>query len=277
MDGELAEGLTYSYRQRINKPTYVQSLFDATDWIQLTYTKGPWSFSGGKQVLAVGGYEYDRAPIDLYFCSEYWYNFACFQFGVSGSYLFSTGKDKLTFQITESPFRREVLNPSNDNLLAYNLMLNENYEIFKGISSVNLLEYAPGKYICYVALGTRFELGKYAIEVDVMDKYCNSNNSYSLIGNFIYPATDNINIFAKFAYDYNDSVAEDICVPMGTDIFRIGAGVEYFPLKENKDFRLHLNFCYTDGKSTLANALRPQQTIIDAGLTWKMNLLSNRK
>ena len=71
IDGSLAEGLTYSFRQRINKPTSVQSLFDATDFLNLTYTKGPWSVSAGKQIIATGGYEYDRAPFDLYFCSEY--------------------------------------------------------------------------------------------------------------------------------------------------------------------------------------------------------------
>ena len=122
IDGSLAEGLTYSYRQRINKPTSVQSLFDATDFINLTYTKGPWSVSGGKQIVATGGYEYDRAPFDLYYCSEYWYNLACFQFGVSGTYAFTESDDKLTFQISESPFRRGVLNPDNDDIYAYNLM-----------------------------------------------------------------------------------------------------------------------------------------------------------
>ena len=273
MDGTLAEGFTYSFRQRVNRPTQNSSLFDATDWLNVTYTKGPWSFSGGKQIVAIGGYEYDHSPIDLFFCSEYWYHIACFQFAVSGSYEFNDSKDKLTFQISESPFRRDIYNPMNDNLLAYNLMLTETQDWYQCISSANLFEYAPGKYICYVALGYRFEFNDLALEIDFTDKYCNSNNAFSVVGNLVWSANDSVNLFAKCTYDYNQSVVEDICVPLGTDLYRAGAGVEYFPIRNNKNLRLHLNYCYTDGKSTSANALRPQQSIFDAGLTWKIDLI----
>ena len=75
----------------------------------------------------------------------------------------------------------------------------------------------------------------------------------------------------------NDGVADDLCVAPGTDILRVGAGVEYFPLMENRNLRLHLNCCYTDGDSPITNALQPKQTIIDAGLTWKMNFLNLKR
>lgn len=278
IDGSLAEGLTYSYRQRINKPTSVQSLFDATDFINLTYTKGPWSVSGGKQIVATGGYEYDRAPFDLYYCSEYWYNLACFQFGVSGTYAFTESDDKLTFQISESPFRRGVLNPDNDDIYAYNLMWTGSHEWFKTTYSINVMEYAPGKYINYLALGNRFEFGDLALELDFINKGTNAQNflleDYCLIGDLCWKASDALNLFVKVSYDRNKSVTEDLCVAAGTDVFRAGGGIEYFPLKNNRNVRLHLNCCYTDGKSPAANSLRPEQTILDAGLTWKLDFLS---
>ena len=57
MDGDLGHGVTYSYRQRLNKAHSDQSYFDATDWLKLTYTTGNWSLSAGKQVVGIGGYE----------------------------------------------------------------------------------------------------------------------------------------------------------------------------------------------------------------------------
>ena len=63
----------------------------------------------------------------------------------------------------------------------------------------------------------------------------------------------------------------------GTDIVRVGGGLEYYPLKSTKNLRLHLTYCYTDGKAADAGVLRPQQSIIDAGVTWRMKLLNLKR
>ena len=110
MDGNLGDGFTYSYRQRFNKGVKDATFFDATDWLTLTYTTGNWSFSGGKQVVGIGGYECDRAPIDTYNYSEYCSNIACYQFGISGAWTSISGKDNIMFQFCESPFGRNSIN-----------------------------------------------------------------------------------------------------------------------------------------------------------------------
>ena len=111
MDGTITDGLTYSYRQRLNKPNKDASFFDATDWMTVTYTKGNWSASTGKQVVGIGGFEYDGAPIDLYFCSEYWNNIPCYKIGLSGAYTTDDMNDKFLLQVCESPFRNYAINP----------------------------------------------------------------------------------------------------------------------------------------------------------------------
>ena len=86
-----------------------------------------------------------------------------------------------------------------------------------------------------------------------------------------------LNVFAHASYDFNHSNNEGVnCVVRGTDIYRIGAGIEYFPIKNSKDVRLHLNYCYTDGKAT-TGVLQPKQSIWDAGVTWKINLLNIKR
>ena len=86
LNGTINDRWSYSYRQRLNKAHADATFFDATDWVHLTYkVNDNWSLNGGKQVVGIGGYEYDRAPIDLYFCSEYWNNIPCYQLGVSAT------------------------------------------------------------------------------------------------------------------------------------------------------------------------------------------------
>lgn len=161
LDGNITDGLSYSWRQRLNKPHKDASFFDATDWVYLNYDFGRWSVAGGKQVVAIGGWEYDRAPIDLYGCSVFWNNVPCYQIGGSVSFRPSAA-DKLTFQLCESPF----YTPENRNMYAYNLMWNGRHGFFEAIWSANLLEYAPDRYISYLALGNRFSFGKVALELD---------------------------------------------------------------------------------------------------------------
>ena len=281
MDGTLMEGLSYSYRQRLNKPNVNSTFFDATDWLTLTYSYKNWSVSAGKQVVAIGGYEYDKAPIDVFFASEYWNTIACYQMGVSGAYTTSAGNDQVLFQICESPFRRTASNVNNDEMFAYNLMWYGNHGFFNTMYSVNFMEYLPGKYINYIALGNRFTFGDFAVELDLMNRAMSGANffanDYSVMADVSWNPIDVLKVFVHATYDRNKTVSGDLCVAPGTDLFRIGAGVEYYPIKNYKNFRLHLNCCYTDGDSPMTTVLRPGQTIWDAGLTWYMNMLNIKR
>ena len=281
MDGNLMDGLSYSYRQRLNKPIANASFFDATDWLHLTYTHKNWSVSAGKQIVAIGGYEYDRAPIDLYFCSEYWNNIACYQLGVSGAYTTSDGKDKILFQVCESPFRKNGANVDNEEMFAYNLMWYGNHGFFGTMYSVNFMEYLPGKFINYISLGHRFTFGKFALELDIMNRAMSGSdfflNDYSVMGELSWKPIDRLNVFVRATYDRNNTVTGDFCVAPGTDLLRAGIGVEFYPIKNYRNLRLHLNGCYTDGDSPMTTVLRPEQTIMDAGLTWHMNMLNIKR
>lgn len=281
MDGTIAEGLSYSYRQRLNRPNKNASFFDSTDWITMTYSFGNWGLSAGKQVVAIGGYEYDGAPIDLYFCSEYWNNISCYQFGVSASYAPGGKNDTFTFQLCESPFRKNVLNVNGKEMFAYNLMWTGNHGFFSSLYSVNMIEYMPGRFINYIALGNRFSVGDFVLELDLMNRAAAIKDfpgkDFSVMSELLWHATDRLDIFAKMTYDVNKAVSGgDLCVAPGTDIVRVGGGLEFYPLKKTRDLRLHLNCCYTDGIAT-SGVLRPFQTIWDCGVTWRMNLLKFKR
>lgn len=275
MDGHIGQGFSYSYRQRLNKANKDQSFFDATDWIYLTYTKNNWSLSAGKLVVGIGGYEYDRAPIDLYFCSEYWHNIPCYQFGVSGAYTTDSGNDKFMVQFCESPFMGEL-----SDMYSYNIMWYGSHGWFNTIYSVNLIEYAPCKYISYIAFGNKFNMGNMSLELDFMNRAASGQTfigkNISVVGELSWRPNKKLNIFGKVSYDVNDTEsAADLCVLPGTEITRVGAGVEYFPLKDAvNDVRIHASGSYTFGDNgNVAGALLDKQTFFNVGVTWRMDVM----
>lgn len=273
MDGDLGQGFTYSYRQRLNKAHADQSYFDATDWLTLTYTTDNWSFSGGKQVVGIGGYEYDTAPIDIYYYSEFCSNIPCYQFGASAAYTTDNGKDKFMLQCSQSPFRTNA-----PDMYAYNFMWCGSHGWFNTLYSANMIEYLPGKFISYIALGNKFNVGDFSLELDVMNRATDSHTFFgkdmSVMGKLSWNISNQFTFFGKASYDVNKTGSDaDYCVVSGTEITRVGAGWEYFPIKDSKDVRLHLNFHYTFGTNgNTAGALIDKQSIADIGATWRINI-----
>lgn len=278
LDGNISKNFSYSYRQRLNKTIFDQSFFDATDWLQLTYTYKSLSVAAGKQIVGIGGYEYDRSPIDLYSTSEYWNNIACYQFGASVAYTFSEGADKLMLQFCESPFRKNIKNIANKEMFAYNLMWYGNHGWFNSLYSLNMIEYLPGSYISYIALGNRFTFGNFTLEFDAMsratDKHVFFGKNLSLIGELSWRPAKCINILAKASYDVNRTGDNsDYCVADGTEVTHVGLGIEYFPIN---NVRLHAHGSCSWGE--IGNVpIDGGRTYVSLGVTWKMNLLSLKR
>ena len=274
LNGNINDSWSYVYRQRMGKPNDNASYFDAVDHINLTYTTGAWSFTGGKQTVAVGGYEYDRAPIDFYFGSEYWYNMACYQWGVNAKYNFGNeSNDALTLQVVQSSFRS--VNPS---MLSYNLLWTGSYGWLDILHSVNMLEYQPGKFVNFIALGHQFNMGDFKLQLDWMNRADVEHfgfDDFSLMADLSWSASEKLNVFAKATYDVNEDNVADLCVLPGTEVTRVGAGVEYFPIVGSRDIRFHAGYSYSWGKNTnlTEGILWDNQSFVSVGVTWQMSVL----
>ena len=273
LNGNITDSWSYAYRQRMGKPNTNAGYFDAVDHINLTYTTGAWSFTGGKQTVAVGGYEYDRAPIDFYFGSEYWYNMDCYQWGVKAMYNLGTeSNDALAFQVVQSSFRG--VNPS---MMSYNLLWTGSYGFMDVLHSVNMLEYLPGKYVNFIALGHQFYMGYFTLQLDWMNRADVNNfgfDDFSVMADLSWSASEKLNVFGKVTYDVNKDNFADYCVLPGTEVTRVGAGVEYFPIKDSRDIRFHGGYSYAWGKNgNPAGTVWGNQSFLIIGATWKMDIL----
>lgn len=273
LDGNITDKFSYSIRHRFNTKldtNDIREFFSNTDWAYLTYKISPvLSVSAGKQVVLIGGYEYDRAPIDVYFWSDFWNNVTPYQIGVTFGFDTKDGKHGLKAQVTNSPFSVKAL----EGLMAYNLIWYGNFGVYRPIWSINMLEYEKGHFINYIALGNRFEFNRFSWEIDYMNRASAQQDNFfadfSIISRMDFKIGERLNIFAKGGYDQNK--AQETGVPFvydryvvpGVEYWFCGAGVEFFPVARlGKNLRIHA-FWHM-------NSNNPTPHSFNIGLRWQI-------
>lgn len=279
IDGNITDNLSYSFRHRLNRTIKDTNFWDATDWMTLYYNIGRWSFSGGKEIVAIGGYEYDLPPIDVYAYSVFCSNINCYEVGASVGFKIKPD-DILTFQFCESPFYTQ----DNRNMYAYNLKWNGHHGIFDAIYSANLIEYAPGRYINYLALGNKFTVGNVSLTVDLMNRAASHQTFFfkdmSVGGELSWYPDSRWRIFGKMTYDVNKSGTDaDMTVMNGTEMKLAGAGVEFYPFSNSRHIlSFHADaFYYWGHNANAANSIQNKTMLASIGVKWYMNLLSLKR
>lgn len=279
--GDINEHFSFNYRQRILPTTGEQGFFDGTDYMYLTCRLNKnVSFSAGKQVVYIGGFEYDLAPIDVYFWSEFWNNIICYQIGASAEFTTNDGNHQFILQVANSPYSEKPL----DNLYSYNAMWYGNMDFWKTMYSVNMLEYSPGSFINYIALGNRFDFGKVSFYIDYMNRYFDGQDGFfddfTAIGEIKWNISDVVSVFGKGGYDVNKEcgnsrfmgVPRDIFVAPGTEYYYYGLGFEIYPMKTSKDIRIH-GFAARKNTDFDGTGNDINDWHFSLGLTWRIDFL----
>ncbi len=287
MAGDITDNISYNYRQRILPHNGSKTFFDGTDWLYMTYKfNDNWALSAGKQVFLIGGIEYDKAPINVYYWSDFWNNVRCYQMGATLTYTDDSKRHNLSLQVSNSNYTDDV----SANLYAYNLIWYGSFKHLQTIYSANMIEYVKGHYINYLALGNKFTFDNFGFYVDFMNRAIGEQRNflfddYSLIGRADWKINDKWNVFVKGGYDTNESSDaltsvlpvggmtapsgnNDIFVLPGTEYHYYGGGAEFFPLA-NRDVRLH---SFVAVKNAGEDELQ-----FNVGLTWRIDLLKQLK
>jgi len=279
LDGQLSDQFSYSFRHRAYKAHKDYSFWDATDWLNFTWkATEAWSFTAGKQIVAIGGWEYDRHPIDLYYSSEAWNNVPCYEWGVTAQYAFNHNKDKILAQFTQTPFRWVA-----PDMYGYSLLWYGNHGFWNTSYSVNAFEYAPGKYISHIALGNQFVVDKWRFEFDFWNRAADHQvfffDDFSIIGELSLRAHKMVNVFAKMTYDKNSANNNaDLQVLSGTELTQLSGGVEVYPIHGKPDLRLHAVVAHSWGKnSNPQGTILPDDTNVHIGATLRLDLLNLKR
>ncbi len=261
INGSINENLTYSFHHRLKNSFSASNPFGATDWVYLLYRRGNWGIQAGKMQLEYGGYEYDEAPINVYYSSKFYDNMAgCFQFGLSLIYYLGDS-NKFTIQVTPSPLPADRWGGN----MAYNFCAKGTAGFYGWKHSVNLFDIPGGGHLGSISLGNCFTAGPAKLELDLVQrgnmKTFKMFDDCAVIANLVVAPTDWMNVIAKASYDCNFSQYDPL-VPEFGEYWSYGGGFEFFPKKGDKDIRIHAMYYYFN-----------QPTLL-LGLTWKIHLLT---
>ena len=291
--GDITDNVYYAYRQRINNIQNQAQFFDATDYLYLGWriTKNL-SLTAGKEIVAIGGLEYDLAPIDIYFNSRFWDNINCFRFGTNLEYTTNNGKNTFVLQFTNSPFDNSIVYGS---LYGYSFLWRANFKYFTPVCSVNMFEVKKGDFLNLIALGTAFDFGAIEGYIDAQNRAHGNQKDYfgkdiTVIGRIgVKFWGERMHIFVKGGTDINDSqdytleaiqVLDPLVMP-GTNVLFYGGGIEYWPLQGKNDVRVHAFFAVSDVRQD-ANVNQGMLTVskegeisyqANVGLTWRLKFI----
>ena len=283
LNARIYKGLSISWRQRFNRVPE-STFWDATDWLEMNYAfNGKWSVSAGKQVVAIGGYEYDRPPIDLYNNnSEYWNHIACYQLGASVTYK-ANDNHRLTFQVSNSPFRKEI---GSNNTYGLSLMWNGKCGMWETIWSVNAFQCTKGRWMNYIALGNKFNFlpQRLWLELDYVNRASSGQAFFfedcSVIAELSGKPHSSVRVFAKYNYDVNNTGTDaDLYVMNGTEMHGVSGGIEYEPFKKHPEIlRLFAAGGYSWGVNTNpGGAMLDDQVIFNVGAKVNLDVLKGLK
>lgn len=267
--GHLTDNLSLRIRQRLNKKIDEKNPFNATDFLWLKWQINPkWALTAGKQAILVGSYEVDSAPIDVYYYGAFTSRlYQYYAFGVTGTWTPAPGQN-ICAQFCASP-----ISPGTQDAYSYNLYWNGHIgSRWSTTWSYNLVEDELHRKMNWFALGNRFNLGKLVVDVDFINRAAfgqtNWLSDWSLIGKAIL-TLGKWNLCTKVGYERNgaanvdaDGVSYDLVLPAGNNYLYGGAGVEYFPLG-NEKLRLHIAY-FRDNHDDLDN--------LNIGLTWRFTI-----
>lgn len=285
--GNINPHLSYVFRQRVNRDNGDRGKFaGALDYLNLRYAPTPrFSLTAGKQIVQVGTIEYEYSSIDLYFSSVYFDHADPYQIAVTACYSPAPGQD-FHAQVANSPFARHAL----DNTLAYNLCWQGHIGAhLRTIYSVNMIEYAHGHYINYLALGHQLTCGPATVDLDYMNRHAASHHGF--FTDFTAGAKLSLRLgkaltlTAKGGYDQNkaqrpdgdgDDATEsaarvaDLCVAPGTSRGYYGLAAEYCPVSTRANhLRLHAYWHSSTDK--------PAAHTVGIGLCWHINAFTLRR
>lgn len=291
IDGRISKRFSYSFTHRLfTSNGEDSSVFDATDILTLNYEVGGWKFSAGKDYIILGNWEYDAYDLDAYFdMNTYFYNsFSGQQWGIMAAWTNPSKTSTFMFQATNSPYADE---PKISNLYAFGLGWQGSWDWYESYWTVNMWEYSNGCYVKNIALGNIFYINDLSITADFMMRgveFDEFGDNISLTIQPAYNICDKVRLFGKFGWEKGDhdgmfdvvggmsnsdmiaaneecgTVLPEYLVP-GDDYIFYGAGVEYFPIKDNQNVRLH---------AVWASNNYTERHMLNIGLTWKFDIVN---
>lgn len=239
------------------------------DFAFVKYSNHGLSVEFGKDLIPFGTIEQDGDDYSAHpFMSSVFWNTAClYQWGTQVSYSLPSEKTSFTIGIAASPFGEH---PFKNGMMSYSIQWRGHYDLFASIWSINLLEMPGKRFLSMLAFGNQLTIGNFSVAVDfvntaALDVAGFFKQEMTLVGFLDYQLCDKVELQAKLGRERNncaDSFFLDGLF-MAQPYWFWGTAVNYYPLKENRDFRLHLGVAWKNNLKGMIASL---------GVLYSMNL-----
>ena len=221
------------------------------DWAYLTYSIGNFSFSFGKDMVTVGGLEFDDYDFEVHtpLCSSLWQNFSCYQWGGKFGYTTPSESTYVGLQVTTSPYGER---PFQSGLYNYSLEWRGNYfDWLENIWSITLVDNGDeslnffGRHMPLLSLGQRVTLGDWAVGLDYFNKVGSEEtilaDGTTLMPSILWSPSEKLELLAKAGYESRKAPMDPASLTAG---YFAGGAIHWFPLKDSRDLRIHASGAY---------------------------------
>ena len=292
LEGSLGEHLSYSacnlWVNEDPMDLYACTLLarcpDWCQWAWLSLDLGNWHVIAGKDYIRTGGFEVDEYDYDQYWqlTSNFWNNTQVYQYGGAVKYVLPSESDEFMVQLLSSPFSWR---PFDDGLLSYNLEWVGEHGPWQTIWSVTGIDYDPAAYswgdkLWLLSAGNQFELSdSFNLGVDYIYRFAPPvlnapgagengpfhpiNSGHNVVGRVNWRPLDWLEAGLKGVYETSniDDLEEDL-LGIPERYLSGSACLQFYPLKEKDDLRLH----------ALAGYNNLDGFFWGAGITWNFPL-----
>lgn len=259
--GAFNSRFSFDYFQNLNRSVPGKELLTTADRLYLRYEpSGHWAFTAGKIVSAFGSFEYDDAPIDIYFYTRHLLSCSFFLPGVDISYRFNEGKDSFSLQMTKGAHTGH----DEWGRYSYNFMWTGYHGWMNTLYSANMHELPDGYKQYEIALGHRMNAGRFSADVDLCNRFFSARetNAPFRSGFFATRLTARMGGHASFqvkaSYDFDREIG---------NFFQTGCALELFPCKGSRDLRIHLQGNYIPEEDS---------AVFGIGLKWNCHLFTKQ-
>lgn len=255
---------------------------DYLNWLDMGYVNlnfGSWDFTLGKDMLMVGSYEEDAYDYDSHanLNSYFWNAAQVYQWGAKVAWTSPDESTQLVAQVMSSPFSSRPFGASwlgegeeEGHLKTFSLGWYGDFDWFAPIWSVNMMEYAKGRYLKMLGLGNQFYLGDFTLTLDWISRITDFNEKsgrgMTLNASALYNLNDKLEFFVKGGLDTPASLGNEYFFDIlsyeddgfvastlyDSNVFSPnkyvfgGAGVHYYPLRDSQDLRIHAVAAYNN-------------------------------
>ena len=246
--------LSFDSTRDLYRNTWRADALNWVDWANVTFSYSGFFLSLGKDAMRIGTYEIDEYDYLSHWQinSVFWNSYQVYQWG--GRFGWTNEDEDTMFSLSVTTDQLQEKPFSGDNFDQYAITLTGMHDF----DNVSLLA-----SLSHCSLGV---LGALGLNINFTDDFALEFGGYGAReyagGNLklLTGIGEKFDFFAKCGYDWGDS--DDVLGFSGSR-FYTGAGCYWYPIKENRDLKVHGLFSYDSGDNSLG---------LSFGLTYSLNL-----